>query len=158
MVSPEFLVQVEALLEAHPHVAPKLCFELTETASIDRLSQARAFIEAVRALGCTVALDDFGSGLSSFAYLKNLPIDILKIDGMFVREIDRNPLDRAIVSAITDVARSQGKRTIAEWVESDAVKACLQEMGVDAVQGFAIHHPSPLREVIERSCRVPAIG
>ena len=158
VVSPEFLVQVEALLEAHPHVAPKLCFELTETASIDRLSQARAFIEAVRAHGCTVALDDFGSGLSSFAYLKNLPIDILKIDGMFVREIDRNPLDRAIVSAITDVARSQGKRTIAEWVESDAVKACLQEMGVDAGQGFAIHHPSPLREVIERSCRVSAIG
>ena len=151
VVSAEFLAQVEALLDAHPEIAPKLCFELTETASIDRLSQARAFIEAVHARGCVVALDDFGSGLSSFAYLKNLPVDILKIDGLFVRDIDRNPLDRAIVGAITDVARSQGKRTIAEWVENDAVRACLQDIGVDAGQGYAIHKPEPLRELIEFS-------
>lgn len=152
--SPDFLARVSQLLAAHPAIAPKLCFELTETASIDRLSQARAFIEAVHAHGCTVALDDFGSGLSSFAYLKNLPVDILKIDGLFVREIDRNPLDHAIVSAITNVARSQGKRTIAEWVESDAVKDCLREIGVDAGQGFSIHSPSPLRDVI-KGCQKP---
>ena len=157
IVSLEFLAQVDRMLAAHPEVAKKLCFELTETASIDRLSQARAFIGAVHAHGCMVALDDFGSGLSSFAYLKNLPVDILKIDGLFVREIDRNGLDRAIVSAITDVARSQGKRTIAEWVESDAVKDCLREIGVDAGQGFAIHTPAPLREVIS-SFQSPAVA
>ncbi len=160
VVSAEFRGAVEALLDAHPQIAPKLCFELTETASIDRLSQARAFIDAVHARGCLVALDDFGSGLSSFAYLKNLPVDILKIDGLFVRDIDRNPLDRAIVGAITDVARSQGKRTIAEWVETEAVKECLYDIGVDAGQGYAIHKPAPLREVIgySRGNRLAATG
>ena len=151
VVSAEFLAGVQALFDAYPQVASKLCFELTETASIDCLPQARAFIDAVHARGCLVALDDFGSGLSSFAYLKNLSVDILKIDGLFVRDIDSNPLDRAIVGAITDVARSQGKRTIAEWVESEAVKACLQDIGVDAGQGYAIHRPVPLRELLEGS-------
>ena len=149
VASAEYLDGVVSLLEAHPQLAPRLCFELTETAAIQSLVQARAFIDAVHARGGQVALDDFGSGLSSFAYLKHLPVDILKIDGLFVREIDRNPLDRAIVGAITDVARSQGKRTIAEWIESEAAMACLRGIGVDAGQGYAIHKPEPLRELIE---------
>ena len=148
VVSPGFLKRVEALIDAHPLIAHKICFELTETASISRLSQATLFIESVHARGCHVALDDFGSGLSSFAYLKQLPVDIIKIDGLFVRDIDRNPLDRAIVTAITDVARSQGMQTIAEWVENDEVKQCLANIGVDAGQGFAIHRPVPLHEFI----------
>ncbi|SFL13433.1 PAS domain S-box-containing protein/diguanylate cyclase (GGDEF) domain-containing protein [Lysobacter sp. cf310] len=148
--SRDFCRRAEALLDAHPEVARKLCFELTETASIDRLSQAHAFIDAVHARGCLVALDDFGSGLSSFAYLKNLPVDILKIDGLFVRDIDRNDLDYAVVRAITEVARSQGKRTVAEWAETEAVLQRLREIGVDAAQGYAIHKPCPLQELIRQ--------
>ncbi|NUO75361.1 MAG: EAL domain-containing protein [Lysobacter sp.] len=151
--SRDFCRRAEALLEAHPEVARKLCFELTETASIDRLSQARAFIDAVHARGCLVALDDFGSGLSSFAYLKSLPVDILKIDGLFVRDIDRNDLDYAVVRAITEVARSQGKRTVAEWAENEAVLRRLREIGVDAAQGYAIHEPCPLQELIRQTGR-----
>ncbi|RDZ26716.1 putative bifunctional diguanylate cyclase/phosphodiesterase [Lysobacter silvisoli] len=148
--SRDFCRRAEALLTANPEVARKLCFELTETASIDRLSQARAFIETVHAHGCLVALDDFGSGLSSFAYLKSLPVDILKIDGLFVRDIDRNDLDYAVVRAITEVARSQGKRTVAEWAETPAVLQRLRDIGVDAAQGYAIHEPCPLQELIRQ--------
>lgn len=150
VASPEFCARVEALLDQHPEVARKLCFELTETASIDKLSQAHVFIEAVRRRGALLALDDFGSGLSSFAYLKTLPVDILKIDGLFVRDIDRNELDYAVVRAVTDVARSQGKRTVAEWAETEAVLQRLREIGVDAAQGYAIHRPCPLLDLIHQ--------
>ncbi|GAB3345523.1 putative bifunctional diguanylate cyclase/phosphodiesterase [Lysobacter tyrosinilyticus] len=156
VVSSDFCDRVLALLDDHPEIAPKLCFELTETASIDRLSRAHAFIDAVHSRGCQVALDDFGSGLASFAYLKSLPIDILKIDGLFVHDIDTNDLDYAVVRAVTEVARSQGKRTVAEWAETEAVLQRLREIGVDAVQGYAIHKPCPLHELIRQVSPVAA--
>ena len=95
-----------------------------------------------------MALDDFGNGVSSFAYLKTLSVDIVKIDGLFVRTVEWNSLDRAIVAAITSVARSQSKKTVAEWVENDGIRACLRDLGVDAGQGYGIHVPVPLRELI----------
>lgn len=124
----------------------KICFEITETAAITHLSSAMAFIKAVKALGCRFALDDFGSGLSSFAYLKFLPVDFLKISGVFTRDILSDGLDLAIVKSISEVGRAIGTKTVAEWVESEAVLARLTrpDLGIDYVQGFSIGRPQPL--------------
>jgi EAL domain-containing protein (putative c-di-GMP-specific phosphodiesterase class I) len=146
--SVQFRDHVHALLDASEVPASKLCFELTETASMAVMGEAVAFIESVRARGCKVALDDFGSGLSSFAYLKALPVDILKIDGMFVRDIATDPLDLAVVKAVTDVARAVGKVTIAEWAETPDVLQRLREIGVDRAQGYAVHEPCPLEDLM----------
>lgn len=146
--TPRFRDYIEAALDAHPALCDKLCFELTETASIERLPDARAFAESVRRRGCLVALDDFGSGLSSFAYLKELPIDIVKIDGRFVRDITSDRFDRAVVGAIAEVCRVHRQTTIAEWAESAAIVDCLRDIGVDAAQGYAIHRPCPLEELL----------
>ncbi len=94
--------------------------------------------------GCSFALDDFGSGLSSFAYLKNLPIDFLKIDGLFVRDILSDPIDLAMVKSINDIAHLMGKKTIAEYVENEQILEKLREVGVDYAQGYGIAKPAPL--------------
>jgi diguanylate cyclase (GGDEF)-like protein/PAS domain S-box-containing protein len=126
-------------------VAPqKICFEITETAAIGNFTAAKHFIQTLRALGCRFALDDFGSGLSSFAYLRALDVDILKIDGLFVKDIDSDPVDRGIVKTIHELCHLIGKKTIAEFVESRAILAILREIGVDYIQGYAIGAPSPL--------------
>ncbi len=123
-------------------IAPQvLCFEVTETAAINNLAHAIEFINSLRALGCRFALDDFGSGLSSFGYLKNLPVDFLKIDGEFVRDIVEDAVDRAMVTAICGVGRAIGIPTIAEWVENDAVKGVVRELGVGYAQGYGIARP-----------------
>jgi EAL domain-containing protein (putative c-di-GMP-specific phosphodiesterase class I) len=136
-----FLDFVIAELERTRMPSTKLCFEITETALISNLSQATRFIATLKELGCLFALDDFGSGLSSFAYLKNLPVDFLKIDGMFVRHIHVDPIDRALVRSINDVGKVMGKRTIAEFVENDAIRAVLAELGVDYAQGYGVGEP-----------------
>ncbi|NBB92596.1 MAG: EAL domain-containing protein [Gammaproteobacteria bacterium] len=128
-------------------LAPQLCFEITETAAIGNLTEAASLIESIRGLGSRIALDDFGSGLSSFAYLKNLPVDYLKIDGSFVRDIARDPIDRAIVRSIREVGRVMGKETIGEFVEDEAVVDVLRDLGVDYAQGFWLGHPVPLDEI-----------
>ncbi len=121
-----------------------LCLEITETAAITHLADAAAFIAQARALGVRVALDDFGAGASSFGYLKTLPVDLLKIDGQFVRNLVTDPLDAAAVRCFADVARVVGVKTVAECVETPDVLRRLTELGVDYAQGFLIHQPAPL--------------
>ena len=129
----------------HTGVAPDtLCFEITETAVVNHLANAVALITALRKLGCRFALDDFGTGLSSFSYLKHLPVDLIKIDGGFVRKLVDDPLDAAMVQAINHIGHVMGKKTVAEFVENDAILARLQTMGVDFAQGYGIGRPRPL--------------
>ncbi len=122
----------------------KICFEVTETAAIAQLQSATRFIRDLRAEGFRFALDDFGSGLSSFAYLKNLPVDFLKIDGMFVKQIDVDEVDRAMVKSISEVARVLGKRTIAEFVENAESLRYLEALQVDYAQGYYLARPQPI--------------
>ncbi len=122
-----------------------LCFELTETAAISNLEHAQRFIGELKRLGCSFALDDFGAGMSSFSYLRNLPVDYLKIDGELVENIVREPVNRAMVDAINRVGHTAGIATIAEWVQDEETIALLREIGVDYVQGFAIAKPVALR-------------
>ena len=127
---------------AASRIAPQvLCFEVTETAAINNLAHAIRFMNTLRGLGCRFALDDFGSGVSSFGYLKNLPVDFLKIDGEFVRNLANDPVDRAMVTAICGVGRAMGIPTVAEWVETDAVLRVVRELGVDYAQGYRVAHP-----------------
>ncbi len=125
-----------------------ICFEITETAAITNLSKAVDFIRELRSCGCRFSLDDFGSGLSSFSYLKNMQVDYLKIDGSFVRDMVDDPMDEAMVSSINQVGHVIGLKTIAEFVESEAVLARLREMGVDFAQGYCIEQPKPLEDLI----------
>ncbi len=131
--------------------ASKLCFEITETLAISNLVAARSFINILKDLGCQFALDDFGSGLSSFGYLKNLPVDYLKIDGVFVKDIVDDPIDHAMVKSINEIGQVMGMRTIAEFVENDEIKAMLGEIGVDYVQGYGIGMPLPFEEIVEQT-------
>ena len=133
----------------HYRIDPRhLCFEITETAAISHFSNAVSLSQAIRDMGAKIALDDFGSGLSSFAYLKNLPIDILKIDGQFIREIASNPIDQAMVRAIRDVASSMQITTVAEFVENQAILDVLTDIGIDIAQGFHIARPMPIERVL----------
>ena len=134
---------VRDLLQEHQMPAERVCFEITETAAIANLNTALKFIHGVKALGCRVALDDFGAGLSSFSYLKTLPADFLKIDGAFIRDMMDDPMDAAIVEAINTIGHVAGLKTIAEFVENDTVRARLVEIGVDYAQGYGIHRPEP---------------
>lgn len=120
-----------------------ICFEITETAAISNLTQAADFIEEMQALGCVFALDDFGAGMSSFIYLKHLPAAYLKIDGSFVREMLDDPVNQVMVEVIQRMGHAMGKKTIAEYVESEAMLARLRELGVDLVQGHYIAPPVP---------------
>jgi diguanylate cyclase (GGDEF)-like protein len=125
----------------------KLCFEITETTTITHLGTAIRFIRELRTQGCHFSLDDFGSGLCSFAYLKNLPVDYLKIDGSFVKDIVDDPVDLAMVKSINEVGKILGLQTVAEWVENAAILAKLRELDVNFVQGYAIAPPRPLAEM-----------
>jgi diguanylate cyclase (GGDEF)-like protein/PAS domain S-box-containing protein len=138
---------LEFVIEQFRHsgiAAERVCFEITETAVIANLARAMHLITSLRELGCRFALDDFGSGLSSFAYLKRLPVDYLKIDGSFVRGMLENPIDYAIVDSINQIGHVMGILTIAEFVENAAILARLRALGVDYAQGYGIARPQPL--------------
>ncbi|MFN7942097.1 MAG: EAL domain-containing protein [Thermoanaerobaculia bacterium] len=122
----------------------RVCFEITETAAIANLTSALRFISALKSLGCRFVLDDFGSGFSSFAYLKNLPVDFLKIDASFTRQLPNDRIQRALVESMQQIGRVLGMKTIAEGVEDEATIGILRELGVDYAQGFALHRPEPL--------------
>ncbi len=133
-------------------VAPSnICFEITETNAITNLASARRFIRNLRGLVYRFALDDFGSGLSSYAYLKTLPVDFLKIDGVFVKDIVESPLDLQLLKSINDIAHVLGKQTIAEFVEDVEILEKLKSegVGVDYVQGYGVGVPRPIEELLD---------
>ena len=133
---------------SNPKVTPeKFCFEVTETAAITRLESAMDFIKTLKAAGFRFALDDFGTGVSSFAYLKALPVDFLKIDGTFVKQMDRDAVDWAMVKSINETGHVMGKKTIAEFVENEAIVHYLQELAVDYAQGYVFTPPRPLDDL-----------
>jgi EAL domain-containing protein (putative c-di-GMP-specific phosphodiesterase class I) len=119
-------------------------FEITETAALEDLPAARELMEMIKKLGCSFTLDDFGVGFSSFYYIRQLPIDVVKIDGSFIRNLADNPDDQILVQALCDVARGFGKKTTAEFVENAATFSILEKMQIDYAQGFLIGTPSPV--------------
>ncbi|MDJ0805300.1 MAG: EAL domain-containing protein [Gammaproteobacteria bacterium] len=142
-----FVNELLDLIIASSFHPSNLLFEVTETATISNLNKARQFIEQLKAIGCLFALDDFGSGMSSFGYLKHLPVDFIKIDGEFVRDITSDPIDLSMVKAINEVAQNMGMKTIAEYVEDDHTLEMLRDIGVDYAQGFGIARPVSLEEI-----------
>jgi diguanylate cyclase (GGDEF)-like protein/PAS domain S-box-containing protein len=144
----EFLTFVTRCLDDTDLPPEKLCFEITETAAIANLTSANRFMSVLRGWGCKFALDDFGIGFSSFAYLKSLPVDFLKIDGVFIRNILNDPFDLAMVKSINEIGQALGKKTIAEFVESQAImeKLRLRHIGIDYAQGYYVGAPQPLEE------------
>jgi Amt family ammonium transporter len=142
-----FLAEIRALLARHGVPGAAVCFEITETSAIANIDAARHFIEVLTEEGCRFSLDDFGSGLSSFGYLRNLPVHFLKIDGTFVRDIVNNPLDEAMVRSIHSIGRAMGLQTIAEFVEDAETVERLASIGIDYVQGYHIDRPKPLEQL-----------
>lgn len=127
-----------------------LCFEITESAAVSNLAKAQAFIDELKAFGCTISLDDFGAGLSSFAYLKNFNVDILKIDGGFIRDITENRISESMVAAITQVAQVMDLKTVAEYVESDLTRQLITRLGVDFAQGHVYGKPMALKSMLSQ--------
>ncbi|GAB2497341.1 hypothetical protein GCM10027266_14090 [Arenimonas alkanexedens] len=119
----------------------RICFEITETAAVSSMSRAVEFMQKLRAAGCKFSLDDFGSGMASFGYLKNLPVDFIKIDGSFIRNIETDPVSYSIVRAVTDIGHQLGLQVVAEWVADERARDLLRGLSVDYAQGFAIHRP-----------------
>lgn len=152
------LDMIFSLLKQHDVNSEKICFEITETAAILNLNNASKFISTLKESGCHFALDDFGSGLSSFAYLKNLPVDYLKIDGIFVKDIADDPIDHAMVKSINEIGQVMGMKTIAEFVENDVIKGMLKEIGVDYAQGYGIEKPRPFEELLGQTNNVVHIN
>ena len=141
---PEFLEFVVDCFD-HTGASPAdICFELTESSVIANLDHARRFIGVLRGMGCEFALDDFGSGLSSFATLKTLPMDYLKIDGSFIRSLAVDTVNQAMVAAMVELSRTLNFRIVAEQVEDQLSLDTVKRMGIDFVQGYIIGHPQPL--------------
>jgi diguanylate cyclase (GGDEF)-like protein/PAS domain S-box-containing protein len=144
-----FLNFITGKLDEGKVLPSSICFEITETVAISRLSNAIRFIDKLKSKGCFFALDDFGSGVSSFGYLKNLPVDFLKIDGMFIRDMIYDPIDLEMVRSINEIGHVMGKKTIAEFVENKETLECLKGLGVDYAQGYHLGKP--------RAIKIPAL-
>ena len=139
---------LEILGDAGEAVCRRLCLEITETVAVTNMADAAVFVEQVRARGIRVALDDFGAGASSFGYLKSLSVDVIKIDGRFIRDVVDDPLDEAAVRGFVDVARVVGVRTVAEFVDRPAVLERVKALGIDFAQGYLLHEPQPLEALL----------
>lgn len=148
LVNENVLDFIRNALDGNDLPAEKIIFEVTESAAIERLDAAQDFIDKVKAYGCRFSLDDFGSGYSSFAYLKGLKVDYLKIDGAFIRDMLKEHADFAMVKSMHEVGHALGLKTIAEYVESDAIFDKLKEIGIDYAQGYAIEKPMPLHQLL----------
>jgi len=146
-----FVQDTLEILSRYEHVAGRLCMEITESVALHDLDNTRRFIDQVRAFGVKVALDDFGAGYTSFSYLKELPADVLKIDGNFIVNINAHPANVAIVEAIVSLAVNLGMKTIAEWAEDAETVRTLAEIGVDYVQGYAIARSQPPEKLLAAS-------
>ena len=150
---------INVLTKAGPTICSRVCLEITETAAVTNIADASVFIDQIRALGVRIALDDFGAGASSFGYLKNLKVDIVKIDGQFIKNLMDDPLDAAAVSCFVEVARVINVKTVAEFVESTAVLARVCELGIDFAQGYLMHKPEPLERLLGSAMgEIPALG
>ncbi len=141
LCDPDFRRHVRERLREHPAVGQHLCFEVTESSAIQNLANAIEFIADMRSLGCRFALDDFGTGFSSLAHLRNLPVDFVKLDGLFVKGVTSDPVDLGLVQSVQQIAGLMGIRTIAEYVEDDETALKLREIGIDYLQGFHVGHP-----------------
>lgn len=138
--------------------AHKICFEITETAAVNDINQAQRLIKNLRSIGCRFALDDFGSGLSSFAYLQNLAVDAIKIDGLFVKNLASNDFDQVMVKSINELAKNVNMKTIAEFVETKEIADILQRIGIHYAQGYHFHQPEPLDAVqLSKISTIPSI-
>jgi diguanylate cyclase (GGDEF)-like protein len=144
----DFTEHVARMIESSGVDPANLCFELTESAAIGNLNRAEVLMRRLRKLGCNIALDDFGTGLSSLAYLRTLPIGMLKIDGSFVRDVLKDPRAESMVQTIAQLARAMSLTTVAEYVETDEIRSRITALGVDYGQGFAIGRPVPLVDVV----------
>ncbi|TVO72248.1 DUF1631 family protein [Sedimenticola selenatireducens] len=147
-MSDETLIPFLKELIVNSPIPPEmLAFEITETAMVSQLDQARKLMEEIKALGCQFYLDDFGSGYASYSYLKEFPVDVVKIDGIFVKDVDTDRVSRAMVKSITEVAHHMNKRVIAEYVESESILNVLAELEVDYAQGYSIGYPTALNKL-----------
>jgi len=152
----ELVEFIEGRMREYDIRPESICFEITETSAIGNLELATALVSRLRSMGCSLSLDDFGTGLSSFSYLKQLPVNYLKIDGSFVRQILEDRISHAMVSSINQIGHVMGLKTIAEFVENNAIREQLKLIGVDYVQGYAIGEPRPLEPFLECLAREPA--
>ena len=144
----DFVEFVLAQIKTSGVPTSKICFEITETSAVGSLDNAIKFIEELRLVGVKFSLDDFGTGLSSYSYLRSLPVDFLKIDGVFVKDLQTNPGDYAVVKSINEIGHFMGKRTIAEYVENEEILTILREIGVDFAQGFGVGRKIPLTALL----------
>ena len=145
----KFLYFIQDQIRANGVAPEHFCFEITETVTISNMSSAGQFIEELKSMGCTFALDDFGSGFSSFNYLKNMPIDYLKIDGSFVKDMHENSVNSAMVEAMNNLGHVMGIRTIAEFAANSAILEKLGSLGVDYAQGYEIARPEPITTLLK---------
>lgn len=140
---------LDEMIEAHQLPAERMCIEVTEMVALGELGASSQWIARLRERGLKIALDDFGSGFASYAYLRKLPLDLLKIDGSFIGDIENDPINQAMVRSMVQIARKLGLQTVAEFVESQASLDCLQQLGIDYAQGYFIGHPQPLSQLVD---------
>jgi EAL domain-containing protein (putative c-di-GMP-specific phosphodiesterase class I) len=148
-----FLLELKKIIVFSKVNLSNICFEITETALVSNLDNALRFIFEMKQLGIQFALDDFGSGSSSFEYLKNLPVDYVKIDGSLIRNIKSEPIDYEIVKSINKIAKMMGMKTIAEYVENEEIELTLRNIGIDYIQGFYVEKPKKIKNLFMRDLK-----